>query len=132
MLGTQFAYCHPPFLAFDQELYSFKVFQNKLGTIHENRTHASLLAVGTSKYFQDNLLLKKSGLPDDKKFNLDGPDGLTWYWHDFQKELECFPTPQNGGGCVIIWAFLSFYGLSKVISTTGTQNLFAYVNTLGS
>jgi hypothetical protein len=35
---------------------------------------------------------------DEKKFNLDGPDGLKYYWHDLREENESFFSRQNGGG----------------------------------
>jgi hypothetical protein len=39
---------------------------------------------------------------DEKKFNLDGPDGLQYYWHDLRKEEQTFLSRQNGGGGVMI------------------------------
>jgi len=41
---------------------------------------------------------------DEKKFNLDGPDGFSYYWHDLRKEEEIFSTRAQGGGSVMIWA----------------------------
>ena len=41
---------------------------------------------------------------DEKKFNLDGPDGFTYYWQDFRKEPQYFSKRQQGGGDVMIWA----------------------------
>ncbi|KAG2884322.1 hypothetical protein PC116_g16421 [Phytophthora cactorum] len=35
---------------------------------------------------------------DEKKLNLDGPDGMKYYWHDLWTEKETFFSRQNGGG----------------------------------
>ena len=45
---------------------------------------------------------------DEKKFNLDGPDGFHFYWHDLRKEKKSIFSRQLVGGSVIIWgAFIS-------------------------
>ena len=44
---------------------------------------------------------------DEKKFNLDGPDGLKHYWHDLRREPEIFSRRVSGGGSVMIWAAIS-------------------------
>ena len=41
---------------------------------------------------------------DEKKFNLDGPDGFAHYWHDLRKKPLYFSKRQQGGGSVTIWA----------------------------
>ncbi|KAG3246391.1 hypothetical protein PI124_g8888 [Phytophthora idaei] len=51
---------------------------------------------------------------DDKKFNLDGPDGLQYYWHDLRCEKETYFSRQNGRGSVMAW---------------GRQNSFDYQET---
>ena len=35
---------------------------------------------------------------NEKKFNLDGPDGLQYYWHDPKIESDSFSARVSGGG----------------------------------
>ena len=45
---------------------------------------------------------------DEKKFNLDGPDGLQYYWHDLRCQKETYFSRQNGGGSVMVgWLFVT-------------------------
>ncbi len=44
---------------------------------------------------------------DEKKFNLDGPDGFSMYWHDLRKEEKYFSTCQNGGRGLMLWGAVS-------------------------
>jgi len=39
---------------------------------------------------------------DEKKFNLDGPDGCDSYWHDLRKEHLVKPRRNFGGGSVMV------------------------------
>lgn len=41
---------------------------------------------------------------DEKKRNLDGPDGFTSYWHDYRHGEKILSRRQAGGGGVIIWS----------------------------
>lgn len=40
---------------------------------------------------------------DEKKFNLDGPDGINYYWHDLRKEPEYLSKRSFGGRSVMVW-----------------------------
>ncbi|KHJ88486.1 transposase [Oesophagostomum dentatum] len=53
---------------------------------------------------------------DEKKFNLDGPDGNLFYWRDLRKEIL---QVHFGGGSLMVWAAFSAYGTVdlKFIST---------------
>ena len=39
---------------------------------------------------------------DEKKFNLDGPDGDLFYWHDIRKEERHAISRQHGGASVMV------------------------------
>lgn len=40
---------------------------------------------------------------DEKKWNLDGPDGSHYYWHDIRSEQRTFKKRVQGGGSVMTW-----------------------------
>jgi transposase len=67
---------------------------------------------------------------DEKKWNLDGPDGLQYYWHDTRKEEEYYKNRQSGGGSVMVWAAFLANGKSDIGFLDGTQNSTAYCATL--
>lgn len=75
--------------------------------------------------FTDNQW-KETIFSDEKKFNLDGPDGLSFYWHDLRKEKRIRVSRQMGGGSVMIWGAFSFYGRSQAVILTGKQNAEDY------
>ena len=45
---------------------------------------------------------------DEKKFNLDGPDGFAYYWHDLRTEPKIFSKRQFGGGSVMLWGAIGY------------------------
>lgn len=63
---------------------------------------------------------------DEKKFNLDGPDGLAFYWHDLRKEELNHSRRHTGGGSLMIWACFNFYGKSSLASVSGKQDQWEY------
>ena len=52
----------------------------------------------------------KQFLVTKKKFNLDGPEGYRYYWHDLRKEKQYFSKRHFGGGSLMIWGA---YGLNR-------------------
>lgn len=73
---------------------------------------------------------KRVVFSDEKKFNLDGPDGCQYYWHDLRKEKEVFSTRMSGGGSVMIWAGINFYGKTELAFLEGKQDSRCYTRTL--
>lgn len=63
---------------------------------------------------------------DEKKFNLDGPDGCQYYWHDLRKEPQFFSKRVQGGGSVMVWAAFSFKGKTPIAFLEGRQNAISY------
>jgi transposase len=51
---------------------------------------------------------------DEKKFNLDGPDGNRHYWHDLRKKPLIFSKRHSGGGSLMIWAGFSKQGKTSL------------------
>ncbi|HND86602.1 MAG TPA: transposase [Pseudobdellovibrionaceae bacterium] len=73
---------------------------------------------------------KKVVFSDEKKFNLDGPDGNSMYCHDIRKPELQQNKRHSGGGGVMIWAAIGWRGKSQVAFLEGNQNSEKYLNTL--
>ena len=63
---------------------------------------------------------------DEKKFNLDGPDGNNYYWHDLRKEPREFFSRQMGGGSVMIWGAFAHSGKCDLQRVDGRMNSNTY------
>ena len=67
---------------------------------------------------------------DEKKFNLDGPDGYNYYWADTSLPREHYSKRQNGGGGVMVWGGFSSAGKTAVAFLEGKQDSSKYIYTL--
>ncbi|GBL97828.1 Transposable element Tc3 transposase [Araneus ventricosus] len=67
---------------------------------------------------------------DDKKWNLDGPDGNIKYCHDLRKEPRSFFSRQSGDGSVMMWVAFGFNGQVGLALLGGRQNSPKYTETL--
>ena len=63
---------------------------------------------------------------DEKKLNLDGPDGVAYYWHDLQKE-QIFSKCQQGGGSLMVWAGFGNGGKTNLAFPTGRMKAHDYL-----
>ena len=69
---------------------------------------------------------------DEKKFNLDGPDGCQYYWHDLRKEPKWFSKRVTGGGSVKYWGAFGYNGKSDLVEIVGRNNSDMYQRIVGS
>ena len=69
---------------------------------------------------------------DEKKFNLDGPDGWNSYWHDLRREPRTLFSRQKGGGSLMVWGAFSFNGTTDIAFLEGKQTSIDYVEVLNS
>lgn len=67
---------------------------------------------------------------DEKKFNLDGPDGFKYYWHDLTKKDSIAMSRNFGGGTVMVWAAFCFHGKTPICFITAKMNARNYEDLL--
>ncbi|CAK9806981.1 Transposable element Tc3 transposase [Anthophora quadrimaculata] len=65
---------------------------------------------------------------DEKRFNLDGPDGLNFYYHDVRKKKLSQIRRQMGGGSIMLWAGIGYNGKTDLISINCKMNATTYRN----
>lgn len=75
---------------------------------------------------------KKVIFSDEKKFNLDGPDGWRYYWHDLEDEPNILARRHSGGGSIMVWGGFSWGGKSSLCFTNERMNSVRYVKILES
>lgn len=67
---------------------------------------------------------------DEKKWNLDGPDGLKCYWYCPRNDPKVAFSRQNGGGSVMVWGAFFANGKTEIAFLDGNQCAEDYVQTL--
>ncbi|KAG4048573.1 hypothetical protein PC123_g16104 [Phytophthora cactorum] len=67
---------------------------------------------------------------DEKKWNLDGPDGFQYYWRDLRKPPCYTKRRQAGGDSVTVWTAFRARGKCPLVVLTGRQNSDDYVYTV--
>lgn len=67
---------------------------------------------------------------DEKKFNLDGPDGFQYYWHDIHKDRQMCTKRNFGGGSLMLWAGFSMHGKTHLAKCSTKMNSSKYLEML--
>jgi transposase len=68
---------------------------------------------------------------DEKKFNLDGPDGWNYYWHDLRKDRIIQKRHHTGGGSVMVWVGITAGLKSNIVFPTVNINSKEFQKLLG-
>lgn len=92
------------------------------------KQHASARLEWARKALQTHLDWRLVIWSDEKKFNLDGPDGFQYYWHDLRKEEKYLSGRAFGGGSVMIWAGFGWHGKTDLAFVDGTMNSQKYID----
>lgn len=67
---------------------------------------------------------------DEKKFNLDGPDGFNHYWRDLRKEPRYFSKRNFGGGSLMVWGGFCSQGTLELAFLSCRMNSTEYIGVL--
>lgn len=67
---------------------------------------------------------------DEKKWNLDGPDGFDGYWRDLHKEPQYFSKRNFGGGSLMVWGAISYKGTLEIQFASMRMNSKEYTDIL--
>lgn len=75
---------------------------------------------------------RKAEFSDEKRFNLDGPDGFQYYFHDLRKETKILSKRQQGGGSIMIWAAIGYNKKTELKFLSERVNAVQYKNMLAT
>ncbi len=67
---------------------------------------------------------------DEKRFNLDGPDGFNYYFHDLKKDELFLSRRHNRTAGVMIWGAISYYGPIQITIVDKSLTAISYVDIL--
>lgn len=67
---------------------------------------------------------------DEKIFNLEGPDGYHYYFHDLRKEEHQLDRLHSRAGGVMVWGAISYYGTCELQFLSTNMNANSYNDVL--
>ena len=92
--------------------------------------HKNARTEWATKYVDLGLQWNNVIFSDEKKFNLDGPDGYRKFWYELKDDKKIFSKRHSGGGSVMVWAAFSGMGKTNLCILDGRQNVQSYIKTL--
>ena len=82
------------------------------------------------KWIADGLNWRNVIFSDEKRFNLDGPDGWNSYWHDLRKEKAVRWSRRFKGGSRMFWGAVSANGKTDLVLVPSNMNTELYLQIL--
>lgn len=92
-----------------------------------NELHKEARFAFAEKSIRDRIDWSKIVWSDEKKFNLDGPDGIRYYWHDLRNEPKYLSRRAYGGGSLMIWGAFVGDKLLDLVVVEGKMNSAKYI-----
>ena len=92
--------------------------------------HAKARLEFSERHIRNRTNWDKIIFSDEKKWNLDGPDGIHFYWHDLRDEKRVLSRRQQGGGSVMTWAGFAANGTLEMAFLEGKQDKYKYQDLL--
>lgn len=99
-------------------------------TLSLTDAHKAARVAWAKRYLMEPSVWDETIFSDEKKFNLDGPDGFKHYWRDLRRPPREYVRRQNGGGSVMVWGAFSVKGLSALAVLRGKQCSSDYIYTV--
>ncbi|KAG4052278.1 hypothetical protein PC123_g12534 [Phytophthora cactorum] len=100
-------------------------------TLPLTAAHKSARMAWAQEHILNPGIWESTNFSDEKKFNLDGPEGYKFYSHDLRQPTQSYVRRQNGGGSVMVCGAFSDKGKSKLAILRDRQNsdyVFQQVN----
>jgi hypothetical protein len=82
------------------------------------------------KYMSWKTEWRKVVFSDEKKFNLDGPDCYSCYWHDLSQKDVVRSKRNFGGGSLMVWGAFSYYTKLPICFISTRMNFEMYLELL--
>ncbi|RCN34342.1 hypothetical protein ANCCAN_19813 [Ancylostoma caninum] len=79
---------------------------------------------------REQVLEESIRIQQEKKFNLDGPDGYRHYWRDLRKEPIMFSRRNFGGGSLMTWAAFGSSGKLELAFVSNRMDSSEYQEVL--
>lgn len=95
-----------------------------------NLTHKQNRLKFARKYMEWKTEWQNVVFSDEKKFNLDGPDCYSCYWHDLSKTTVVRSKRNFGGGSLMVWGAFSYHAKLPICFISTRMNSGMYLELL--